>query len=73
MSTIGGINRYFGLSGSGLDIDLMVSNLMKTQLMKQDKIKQNKTLAEWKRSDYREINNSLRALRALRSNRGPQE
>ena len=63
MSTIGGINRYFGLSGSGLDIDLMVSNLMKTQLMKQDKIKQNKTLAEWKRSDYREINNSLRALR----------
>lgn len=63
MSGISGINRYFGLSGSGLDIDLMVGNLMKTQLMKQDKIKQNKTLAEWKRSDYREINNSLRALR----------
>ncbi len=63
MAGISGINRYFGLSGSGLDIDLMVSNLMKAQRAQQDKIKQNKTLAEWKRSAYREINNSLRALR----------
>ncbi|NLI13204.1 MAG: flagellar filament capping protein FliD [Peptococcaceae bacterium] len=62
MSTISP-TRYFGLSGSGLDIDTIVSNLMKAQRTKQDKIKQNKTIADWQRSDYREINNSLRSLR----------
>lgn len=63
MSGISGVTRYFGLSGSGLDIDSIVSDLMKAQRAKQDKIKQNKTLAEWKRSGYREINNTLRTLR----------
>lgn len=62
MSTIS-TTRYFGLSGSGLDIDTIVSNLMKAQRTKQDKIKQNKTIAEWQREQYRDINNSLRSLR----------
>ncbi len=60
---ISSTTRYFGLSGSGLDIDQMVSDLTKAQRIKQDKIKQNKTIAEWQRSYYREINNSLRSLR----------
>lgn len=55
--------RIFGLSGSGLDIDQIVSDLMAVQRIKQDRIKQNKTITEWQRSDYRDINNSLRALR----------
>lgn len=55
--------RIFGLSGSGLDIDKIVSELMSIQIAKQDKIKQDKTIAEWQRSDYRDLNNSLRALR----------
>jgi flagellar hook-associated protein 2 len=63
MSTISSTTRYFGLSGSGLDIDSLVTTLMKVQRTKQDKIKQNKTLTEWKRGNYREINNSLRTLR----------
>lgn len=67
MSTIS-TTRYFGLSGSGLDIDQMVSDLMKAQRTKQDKIKQNKILAEWQREQYREINNSLRSLRDSASN-----
>ncbi len=62
MSTIN-TTRYFGLSGSGLDIDQMVSDLMKAHRTRQDKIKQNKTIAEWQREQYREINNSLRSLR----------
>lgn len=62
MSTISP-TRYFGLSGSGLDIDQMVSDLMKAHRTRQDKIKQNKTIAEWQREQYREINNSLRSLR----------
>lgn len=57
------INRIFGLSGSGLDVDQIVADLMKVQRMKQDKIKQNKQIAEWQKSDYRELNNALRTLR----------
>jgi len=57
------IGRVFGLSGSGLDVDQIVSDLMKVQRMKQDKIKQNKQIAEWQKADYRELNNSLRSLR----------
>jgi len=57
------ITRVFGLSGSGLDVDSIVSDLMKVERAKQDKLKQNKTIAEWQRSDYRDMNNALRALR----------
>jgi flagellar hook-associated protein 2 len=57
------ISRVFGLSGSGMDIDKMVSDLMKVQRLKQDRIKQNKTRTDWQRSDYRDMNNALRALR----------
>lgn len=57
------INRVFGLSGSGLDIDKIVLDLMQVQRMKQDSIKQNKTIAQWQESDYRDLNNSLRTLR----------
>lgn len=62
MSTIS-TTRYFGLSGSGLDIDQLVTDLMKAQRTKQDKIKQNKTIVEWQKEQYRDINNSLRSLR----------
>lgn len=56
-------NLRIGGLASGLDIDQMVSDLMKVQRMKVDKIKQNKQIAEWQRDDYRDINNSLRSLR----------
>lgn len=55
--------RINGLSGSGLDIDTMVKDMMKAETMKVDKVKQQKQLSEWKRDDYREINTKLLALR----------
>ncbi len=55
--------RISGLSGSGLDVDTMVKNMMTAETMKVDKVKQQKQLAEWKRDDYREINTKLLALR----------
>ncbi|GAB6158036.1 flagellar hook-associated protein 2 [Desulfotomaculum varum] len=58
-----GTNLRIGGLATGLDIDQMVSDLMKVQRMKVDKIKQKKQIAEWQREDYRDINNSLRALR----------
>ncbi|MEG3069852.1 MAG: flagellar cap protein FliD N-terminal domain-containing protein [Candidatus Syntrophopropionicum ammoniitolerans] len=57
------INRVFGLSDSGLDVDKLVADMMKVQRMKQDTIKQNKQIAQWQEESYRDLNNSLRSLR----------
>jgi len=57
------ITRISGLA-SGMDIDKMVSDLMKAQRAQVDKIKQNKQIAEWQQEDYRDINTSLDALRS---------
>ncbi|MCL6479773.1 MAG: flagellar filament capping protein FliD [Peptococcaceae bacterium] len=57
------IMRIGGLA-SGMDIDQLVSDLMKAQRMRLDSIKQKKQLVEWKREDYRTINSSLMALRS---------
>lgn len=54
MSTI----RISGFA-SGMDIDQIVKDLMKVERMKVDKLEQQKTLLEWKRDAYREINTYL--------------
>lgn len=64
MSDISGINsiRFSGLA-SGLDTESIIKDLMKLEQSKVDRIAQQKTLLEWKRDDYREINTKLLALR----------
>ncbi|NTW06110.1 MAG: hypothetical protein HGA27_08350, partial [Peptococcaceae bacterium] len=54
--------RISGLA-SGMDIDQMVTDLMKAHSYKLDKIKQNTQVAQWQKDDYLSINNSLRSLR----------
>lgn len=54
--------RIGGLA-SGMDIDTMVSNLMKVARVPVDKLKQQKTQLEWKKEDYRTMNTQLLALR----------
>lgn len=44
---------------SGLDLNQMVSDLMKAQRMPMNKLTQQKQLLEWKRDDYRETNRLL--------------
>lgn len=56
------INRISGLA-SGLDIDQMVSELMKAHRVPLDKIKQKKQIWQWKQEDYRAINTNLLSLR----------
>lgn len=56
-------NLRIGGLASGMDIDQLVSDLMKVQRMKVDKLNQGKQILEWQREEYREFNNSLRALR----------
>lgn len=56
-------NLRIGGLASGMDIDQIVSDLMKVERMKVDKLEQEKQILEWKQEDYREINNKIRALR----------
>ncbi|MDS1029517.1 flagellar hook-associated protein 2 [Bacillota bacterium LX-D] len=60
-------SRIVGLA-SGMDIDQMVSDLMKAARKPLDKLYQEKTLKEWKKEDYRTMNTQLLALRTEASN-----
>lgn len=55
--------RTYGLSGSGIDVDQMVSDLMKAQRARHDSLVQKKTQAEWKKADFNSIYTSINDLR----------
>lgn len=56
-------NLRIGGLATGLDTDQIVKDLMKAERMRLDSLKQKKQLEEWKRTDFRTVNNSLRKLR----------
>ncbi|HAA89167.1 MAG: Putative filament-capping protein FliD [Thermoanaerobacterales bacterium 50_218] len=56
------VNRVFGLA-SGLDIDKIVSDLMKAHRLQVDKLRQDKQIWQWRQEDYRTINSALLSLR----------
>lgn len=60
--------RITGLGYSGLDIDILVKNLMKTESTARDKLIQKRQYTEWKRDAFREMNTQLSSLRALTLN-----
>jgi flagellar hook-associated protein 2 len=60
-SQYSGLMRVNGMA-SGMDIDGMVSKLMKAEAVPLDKMKQNQQLLQWKRDDYRDMNTSLSDL-----------
>lgn len=62
-STTGSLTRISGLSGSGIDTDALVKQLMTAERMPLDKLNQQKQLAQWKQDDYRNITNLLRDLK----------
>lgn len=47
---------------SGMDIDQIVSDLMKAERTKVDKLYQQKQILEWQKSDYRDINLKLKSF-----------
>lgn len=59
--------RIGGLA-SGMDIDTMVSDLMKAERIPLDKLKQKKQVLEWKRDDYRSMNTLLLNFRSELTN-----
>jgi flagellar hook-associated protein 2 len=60
-SPYSGLMRVNGLS-SGMDIDGMVSSLMKAEKIPLDKMKQKQQMLEWQRDDYRTMNTALNDL-----------
>jgi len=57
-STTTNYSRITGLS-SGLDIDSMVSSLMRAERVPLDKLEQKKQTLEWQQEDYRTLNTAL--------------
>ncbi|MHB8125582.1 MAG: flagellar filament capping protein FliD [Desulfitobacteriaceae bacterium] len=55
--------RTYGLSGSGMDVDQMVKDLMKARRVSYDKTWQKKTQLEWKKADYNTMYSTLRDFR----------
>lgn len=72
--------RTYGLSGSGMDVDQLVKDMMKAQRTRYEKVQQQKTQAEWKKKDYNTIytlvddfrNNTLNTFR-LQSTLSPKQ
>ncbi|WP_033827825.1 flagellar filament capping protein FliD [Bacillus andreraoultii] len=59
--------RVTGLA-SGMNIDEIVENMMKAESIPLNKMKQEKTLLEWKRDSYREVNTLLLDFRTQLTN-----
>ncbi|HWQ89283.1 MAG TPA: flagellar filament capping protein FliD [Desulfitobacteriaceae bacterium] len=57
------VMRTYGLSGSGLDVDSLVKDLMKARRTSYDKIWQKKTQLEWKKTDYNTLYTTIRDFR----------
>ncbi|HWR06983.1 flagellar filament capping protein FliD [Sporomusa sp.] len=55
--------RTYGLSGSGMDVDQMVKDLMKAQRARYDTLVQKKTQTEWKKSDYNTMYTAINDFR----------
>ncbi len=53
--------RIGGLA-SGMDIDQIVSDMMRAERMRVDNLYQQKQVMEWQKTDYRDINLKLRSL-----------
>ena len=71
--------RVYGLSGSGLDIDSLVKDLMKAANTPLNKLNQQKTILQWKKEDYSSIYNTVSDFRnkafdfKLEKNLSPQK
>lgn len=58
------VTRTYGLSGSGMDIDQMVKDMMTARRASYDKMWQKKTQLEWKKADYNTMYTTLRDFRS---------
>lgn len=57
------VMRTYGLSGSGIDVDQMVKNLMEAQRTRYNTLAQQKTRTEWKKEDYNTLYTDINSYR----------
>ncbi|CUH94432.1 hypothetical protein P22_0498 [Propionispora sp. 2/2-37] len=57
------VMRTYGLSGSGIDVDQMVKNIMEAQRTRYNTLAQKKTQIEWKKEDYNTIYTDINSFR----------
>ncbi|EHL04600.1 flagellar hook-associated protein 2 [Desulfitobacterium sp. LBE] len=55
--------RTYGLSGSGMDVDQLVKDMMSARREQYDKVWQKKTQLEWKKADYNTMYTTVQAFR----------
>lgn len=55
--------RTYGLSGSGMDVDQLVKDMMSARREQYDKVWQKKTQLEWKKADYNTMYNTIEDFR----------
>ncbi|HHY26239.1 MAG TPA: flagellar filament capping protein FliD [Desulfitobacterium dehalogenans] len=55
--------RTYGLSGSGMDVDQMIKDMMSARREQYDKLWQKKTQLEWKKTDYNTMYNTIENFR----------
>ncbi|MFZ3129729.1 MAG: flagellar cap protein FliD N-terminal domain-containing protein, partial [Desulfosporosinus sp.] len=65
ISSIGGT---YGLSGSGMDIDSIITKLMMGQQAKSDALLQKKTVLEWQKAAYNTVYDDLNNFRTTTFN-----
>ncbi|EHQ91625.1 flagellar filament capping protein FliD [Desulfosporosinus youngiae] len=60
-----GLGGIYGLSGSGMDIDSLVKQLMQAQQIKSDALFQKKTVAEWQKTAYNTVYDEISKFRDM--------
>ena len=66
--SVGSIGGTYGLSGSGMDIDALVKKLMAGQQAKSDALLQKKTVAQWQKTAYNTVYDSISNFRTAAFN-----
>jgi flagellar hook-associated protein 2 len=62
------VNRIFGLSGSGIDVDSMVKQLMQARRAQYSKVYQDRTYLQWQKQAYNTVDDSITSFRTTLSN-----
>lgn len=60
---VGSVGGTYGLSGSGMDIDSIVTKLMTGQQIKNDALLQKKTVLEWQKTAYNTVYDDINNFR----------
>lgn len=61
------VQRMFGLSGSGLDVDSLVKQMMTARRAQYNKIYQNQTYTQWQKLAYNSVDDSVKTFQSTLS------